>query len=179
MIDKEKLDMALLRERKIYLKGRIDREQVDKIADMVLLLDNQDANQEITLYIKSKGGNIGAGFDLYDILRHVKSPLQGLVLREACSMAILALQACDSRMMMDHAVLGFHDIDVDLYMSWRGFLDVAKKRVELAEKEQEDYASLIASRAGIGIKQIIELCEQNKILSACESWEMGLIDEII
>lgn len=179
IINEKRFELALLQQRKIYLKGRIDKEQVDKIADMVLLLDNQGVDLEIILYISSKGGNVEAGFDLYDIIRHVKSPVTGIVFKEASSMAILALQACNRRMMMRHAVLGFHDIDVNLGMSYRKFLDEGKKRVEMATKEQEDYNIIIAERSGLGVEKIGIFCETGTIISTWKAQAINLIDGII
>ena len=174
----ERFESALLQQGKIYLRGRINSEQVDKIARLFLFLDAQE-NKEIVLYINSRGGNTEAGFDIYGILKHVKSPITGVVLKEACSMAILLLQACGKRKIMKNAILAFHDIGVSLGRSWRGYIEEAVRRVEAAEKEQNDYNRIIAERSGIRAEEVSMLCEQAKILSAEDALKMGLVDEII
>ena len=178
-VAEEKFDFSLLGQRKIYLRDRIDYNQVNKIAKMLLWLDNNQDTSEISLYIKSKGGNTEAGFDLCDIIAYTKSPITGIVFTEADSIAALVLQVCGKRIMMKHAIIIIHEIDITLGCGWTIFGEEAKKRIEIAEKEQAQYDGIIAVRSGLDIKQVRELWEEEKILSAEEALRLNLIDEII
>ncbi|MBI2591381.1 MAG: ATP-dependent Clp protease proteolytic subunit [Candidatus Brennerbacteria bacterium] len=178
--DLEKVfSLVLLEQRKIYLEGRIDDQQADKIAKMVLWLNAKYPNQEIFLYINSKGGNVGAGFDLYDIIKYSESLITGTVFKEANSMAILVLQACHRRKMMRHSTMFFHNFEITLGMDWKKFEEESKKRIAENQKSQEDYESIIAGRSGMKIEEVNRLCEEKRNLAADEALRLGLVDEIL
>lgn len=68
--------------------------------------------KEITLYIDSGGGEVQAGLDIYDMIKHSKAPVTGIVYRKANSMASVILQACVKRKAFENAEIIIHDISI-------------------------------------------------------------------
>ena len=63
-----------LKTRQIILTGEINKELADAIARQLLILDSE-SNEPIYMYIDSPGGDVDAGFAIYDVIRFVKAPV--------------------------------------------------------------------------------------------------------
>ena len=63
----------LLRERIIFLGTEINDEVANSIVAQLLLLDSENPEKDIMLYINSPGGSVTAGFALYDTMQHLRA----------------------------------------------------------------------------------------------------------
>lgn len=175
-LEKEFLEV-MLESRRIYLEGDIYGDTVQKIEKMIIGLNAKD-EREILLYINSGGGSVRTGFDLYDIIKHSKAPVIGMVVGRADSMAGIILQACHLRRALSHSTFYLHYSQINLCKEWNEFAAEAEKIIKGAETNQEEIWKIFAQR-GIDIEKIKKLCSEKKNLSAQEAKELGLIDEII
>lgn len=168
----------LLEKRTLYLIDTIDNEAARRLGAEIIWL-NAKSDEKITLYINSSGGDIAAGLDIYDIIKHSKAPITGIVYRQANSMAIIALQACKSRKAMSHSEICFHNMRLGLHLEWNEFEKIKDRELQKIKERQEDYNKIISKRSGIDIKIIEQWCKEKKILSPEEALGFNLIDEII
>ena len=83
----------LLRERIIFLGTEIDDEVANSIVAQLLLLDSENSEKDIMLYINSPGGVITAGMAIYDTMNLIKSDVSTICLGEAASMGAFLLSA--------------------------------------------------------------------------------------
>ena len=83
----------LLRERIIFLGTEIDDEVANSIVAQLLLLDSENPEKDIMLYINSPGGVITAGMAIYDTMNLIKADVQTICLGEAASMGAFLLSA--------------------------------------------------------------------------------------
>ena len=67
-----------LKTRQIILTGEVKKELADEIARQLLILDSEDDKAPIYMYIDSPGGDVDAGFAIYDIIRFVPKNTQRL-----------------------------------------------------------------------------------------------------
>ena len=104
----------LLRERIIFLGDEIDDELANSIVAQMLLLDSENPEKDIMLYINSPGGVITAGMAIYDTMQLIKADVQTICIGEAASMGAFLLcsgtkgkrMALPSARIMIHQPLG-------------------------------------------------------------------------
>ena len=63
----------LLRERIIFLGTEIDDDVANSVVAQLLLLDSENPEKDIMLYINSPGGSVTAGLAIYDTMKYVKA----------------------------------------------------------------------------------------------------------
>ena len=108
----------LLRERIIFLGEEIDDEMANSIVAQLLLLDAENPEKDIMMYINSPGGVITAGMAIYDTMNHVRADVSTICLGEAASMGAFLLSggtkgkrmALPSARIMIHQPLGKRNI---------------------------------------------------------------------
>ena len=83
----------LLRERIIFLGSEIDDDVANSIVAQLLLLDSENPDKDIMLYINSPGGVITAGMAIYDTMKLIKADVSTICLGDAASMGAFLLSA--------------------------------------------------------------------------------------
>ena len=83
----------LLKDRVIFIDGRIDDATADLAVAQMLFLESEDSERDISLYINSPGGSVTAGLAIYDTIRYLKSDVRTICIGQACSMAAVLLAA--------------------------------------------------------------------------------------
>lgn len=81
---------ANLKSRIVHCFGTIEENMAESIVAQLLYLDAQN-NEEIQLYINSYGGDVAAGFAIYDAMKHIKSDVRTISVGKAMSMGALLL----------------------------------------------------------------------------------------
>ena len=69
------LSEKFLKTRQIILTGEVNKELAESIAAQLLILDSDDAKSPIYMYIDSPGGDVDAGFAIFDMIRFVQAPV--------------------------------------------------------------------------------------------------------
>ena len=83
----------LLRDRIIILGSEIDDEVSSSIVAQLLLLDSENNEKDIMMYINSPGGVITAGMAIYDTMNLIKSDVSTICFGEAASMGAFLLSS--------------------------------------------------------------------------------------
>lgn len=82
----------LLKLRKIVISSEVDQKLANRITNQLLLLEEDNADEPITMFINSPGGEIFSGFAIYDMMQFIKPLIKTVVMGFAASMgSILAL----------------------------------------------------------------------------------------
>ncbi len=167
----------LLRERIIFLGSEIDDEVANSIVAQLLLLDSENSEKDIMLYINSPGGVITAGLAIYDTMNLIKSDVCTICLGEAASMGafLLSAGAKGKRMALPGARIMIHQP-----------LGGAKGQatdIEIEAKEilrmKSMLNGILAENCGQSIDKIKEDTERDHYMSAKEACEYGLIDKVV
>jgi ATP-dependent Clp protease protease subunit len=167
----------LLRERIVFIGEEIDDEMANSIVAQLLLLDSENPEKDIMLYINSPGGVITAGMAIYDTMQLVKADVATICLGEAASMGAFLLSggAKGKRMALPSARIMIHQP-----------LGGAKGQATDIEIEAKEILrmktmlnGLLANHCGQPIEKIKEDTERDYYLSAQEALEYGLIDKIV
>ena len=167
----------LLRERIIFLGTEIDDEVANSIVAQLLLLDSENSEKDIMLYINSPGGVITAGMAIYDTMNLIKSDVSTICLGDAASMGafLLSAGAKGKRMALPNARVMIHqplggargqatDIEIE-----------AKEILRMKDK----LIGIMAENSGQPFEKVKEDCERDHFLSAYEAMEYGLIDKVV
>lgn len=176
-VTREKFLDDLLKKRTLYIEGEVTQEMAKWIGSSILWLNAQDDTSEITLYINSGGGTVTAGLDLYDIVRHSKAPITGIVFRCANSMASIVLQACKTRKAMRHSSIVLHNIKIN--RQWHKFEEDLENALHDTKRDQQSIYEILTERTGRTMEEVIKACREAKEMTSEEAKEFGLIDEVI
>ena len=167
----------LLRERIIFLGEEIDDEMANSIVAQLLVLDAENPEKDIMMYINSPGGVITAGLAIYDTMKHIRADVCTICLGEAASMGAFLLSggtkgkrmALPSARIMIHQPLG----------GARGQatdIEIEAKEILRMKKELN---TLLAEHTGQTVEKIYADTERDNYMSAQEAVEYGLIDKVI
>lgn len=167
----------LLRERIIFLGDEIDDEMANSIMAQLLLLDSENSEKDIMLYINSPGGVITAGMAIFDTINSIKSDVCTICLGEAASMGAFLLSAGTKgkRMALPNARIMIHQP--------LGGARGQATDIEIEAKEilrmKDMLNGLLSNHTGQPLEKIKEDTERDYFMSAEEAVEYGLIDKVL
>jgi len=167
----------LLKERVIFVVGPIEDHMANLIVAQLLYLESENPDKDISLYINSPGGAVSAGLAIYDTMQFIQPDVSTLCTGQAASMgAILLAGGADgkryglphSRVMIHQPLGGFQGQATDFEIHAKEILAV---RARLNK--------LLAGHTGQKESDIDKDTERDNFMSAAESVEYGLIDEVL
>lgn len=167
----------LLRERIIFLGTEIDDDVANSVVAQLLLLDSENSEKDIMLYINSPGGVITAGLAIYDTMNLIKSDVCTICLGEAASMGAFLLSAGTKgkRMALPGARIMIHQP--------LGGAQGQATDIEIEAKEilrmKNMLTQIIADNCGKPFDKVKDDCERDHYMSAQEALEYGLIDKVV
>lgn len=167
----------LLRERIIFLGEEIDDDMANTIVAQLLLLDSENPEKDIMLYINSPGGVITSGMAIYDTMMHIRSDISTICIGEACSMGAFLLNAGTpgKRIALPHARIMIHQPSGGA----RGqATDIMIEAAEISRIKKE-MNELMAKHSGQSLEKIEQDVERDYFMSADEAKEYGLVDKVL
>ena len=167
----------LLKERIIFLGTPIDDQVANSIVAQLLFLNHEDPEKEIRMYINSPGGQVFAGFAIYDTMMSVGCAVNTYCIGQAASMGALLLASGtkgkrfalpNSRMMIHQPWGGITGTSADVERQAREIIYM-KKRL----------AQILAESCNQPLEKILEDSERDFFFSAEESVAYGLTDSVL
>ena len=167
----------LLRERIIFLGTPIDDMVANLVVAQMLLLDSENPEKDIMLYINSPGGSVTAGFAIYDTMQHIRSDVSTICLGQAASMGAFLLSSGTkgkrlalphSRVLIHHPLGGAQGQATDIEIQAAEILRIKKSLNEI-----------LASNTGQSIKKIEKDTDRDYIMTPEEALEYGMIDKVV
>jgi ATP-dependent Clp protease protease subunit len=152
-------------ERVVRLYGPIDWEMADTVKAKLRDLDKADPGKPITLVITSKGGLIPAGLDIVDTMANLKSPVNTLCERWCTSMAAVITASGAHRSSQPHAILRFHDVQLDGDVQLRGL-------------EEQHLLDVLSKHTGRAKEAWADVFHEGRFISPRQALELGALDEI-
>ena len=166
--------------RSTYLAGPIEWGDLVEVSMRMKIWVQENPRAWVNLYITSPGGEVGAGFALYDFITVIVKPkLQTIIIREVDSMAIIVALAGNFRVMSHSATMFFHDIGSSLEREVRVPRHQLKRMGESLDDLLETYVQIIVSRSKLTSREIKRLIEREQKMNASEALKLGLVHEII
>ncbi|RJO59778.1 ATP-dependent Clp endopeptidase proteolytic subunit ClpP [Candidatus Parcubacteria bacterium] len=167
----------LLKDRIIFLGDMIDDAVANTVIAQLLLLENQDKEKDIKLYINTPGGSVTAGMAIYDTMQYVKPDVSTICVGMAASMGavLLAGGAKGKRFALPNSEILIHQV----MGGTEGQASDIKIRAEHILKIKDRINQILAHHTGQTIKKIEEDSDRDKFMSAEEAKKYGIIDKII
>ena len=167
----------LLRERIIFLGTPVDDMVANLIVAQLLLLDSENPEKDIMLYINSPGGSVTAGLAIYDTMQHIRADGQTICLGQAASMGafLLCSGAKGKRMALPHSRVLIHQ---PLGGAQGQATDIEIQAQEIL-RIKKTLNEIMASNTGQSIKKIEKDTDRDYIMTPQEALEYGMIDKVI
>ena len=167
----------LLRERIIFLGTPIDDMVANLIVAQMLLLDSENSEKDIMLYINSPGGSVTAGLAIYDTMQHIRADVSTICLGQAASMGafLLCSGAKGKRFALPHSRVLIHQ---PLGGAQGQATDIEIQANEII-RIKKSLNSILASNTGQPLKKIEKDTDRDYIMTAAEGVEYGMIDKVI
>ncbi|MBY0358388.1 MAG: ATP-dependent Clp endopeptidase proteolytic subunit ClpP [Candidatus Obscuribacterales bacterium] len=167
----------LLRERIVFLGTPIDDTVANMIVAQLLLLEGEDPEKDIRLYINSPGGSVTAGMAIFDTMQHIRSEVVTICLGQAASMGAFLLSAGQKgkRLCLPHARVLIHQ-PLGGAQGQATDIEIAAREILRIKRELNE---LLAAHTGQSVKQIEKDTDRDNIMTAQEAKEYGLVDEVI
>lgn len=167
----------LLRERIIFLGTPIDDMVANLVVAQMLLLDSENPEKDIMLYINSPGGSVTAGFAIYDTMQHIRSDVSTICLGQAASMGAFLLSSGTKgkRLALPHSRVLIHQ---PLGGAQGQATDIEIQAAEIL-RIKKSLNEILASNTGQSIKKIEKDTDRDYIMTPEEALEYGMIDKVI
>ena len=167
----------LLKVRIIFLVGPVNDQSANLVVAQMLFLESQDPEKDIHFYINSPGGSVSAGMSVYDTMQFIKPDVSTMCIGMAASMGAILLTAGakgkryalpHSRVMIHQPLGGMQGQASDIEIHAREILKI-KDRLN----------QIIHERTGQPLDKVVNDTDRDNYLSAEESVEYGLIDQVL
>ena len=167
----------LLRERIIFLGTPVDDMVANLIVAQMLLLDSENPEKDIMLYINSPGGSVTAGFAIYDTMQHIRADVCTICLGQAASMGafLLSSGAKGKRMALPHSRVLIHQ---PLGGAQGQATDIEIQAAEIL-RIKKSLNAILASNSGQPLSKIEKDTDRDYIMTPEEALEYGMIDKVI
>ncbi len=167
----------LIRERIIFLGTPVDDMVANLIVAQLLLLDSENPEKDIMLYINSPGGSVTAGLAIYDTMQHIRADVSTICLGQAASMGafLLCSGAKGKRMALPHSRVLIHQ---PLGGAQGQATDIEIQAQEIL-RIKKTLNEIMASNTGQSIKKIEKDTDRDYIMTPQEALEYGMIDKVI
>ncbi len=167
----------LLKERIIFLGTPIDDGVANVVMAQMLHLESEDPDRDISIYINSPGGSFTALTAIYDTMQFVKPEIQTICMGQAASAAavLLAAGTKGKRLALQHARVLIHQPS--------GGGEGQSSDIEIQAREimrmRDLLEKMLSDHTGRPADEVRKDIERDKILTAAEAVEYGLIDEVV
>ena len=167
----------LLRERIIFLGTPIDDMVANLVVAQLLLLDSENPEKDIMLYINSPGGSVTAGLAIYDTMQHIRADVSTICLGQAASMGafLLSSGAKGKRLALPHSRVLIHQ---PLGGAQGQATDIEIQAQEII-RIKKSLTEILASNTGQSIKKIEKDTDRDYIMTPQEALEYGMIDKVV
>ncbi|KAB1656828.1 ATP-dependent Clp protease proteolytic subunit [Pseudoclavibacter chungangensis] len=168
----------LFEDRIVFLGVQVDDASADDVMAQLLVLESQDPDRDITMYINSPGGSFTAMTAIYDTMQYIRPQVQTVCLGQAASAAAVLLAAGEpgKRLALPNARVLIHQPATGGSSGQASDIEIQAQEVLRMREWLEEALSRHSNRT---VEQVNKDIERDKILSASESLEYGLIDQVL
>lgn len=167
----------LLKDRIIFMGTQVESNMSNLIVAQMLLLQEQDPNKDIFLYINSPGGSVYDALAIYDTMQYITCDVQtvGIGMQASAAAFILSSGTKGKRFLLPNSTVMIHQPS----SGTRG--KVTDQEIDLKESLRIKYLleDIMAQNTGQPKERIHEDMERDRWMTAQEALEYGIVDKII
>ena len=169
----------LFEDRIIFLGVQVDDASADDIIAQLIVLESQDPDRDILMYINSPGGSFTAMTAIYDTMQYVRPDVQTFVIGQAASAAavLLGAGAPGKRFALPNARILIHQPAVgEAGQGQASDIEIQANEIMRMRTWLEE---TLAKHSKRSVEQVNKDIDRDKILSGAEALEYGLIDQVL
>jgi ATP-dependent Clp protease protease subunit len=172
--------VRLANARVIFLSEIITKEVAAQLSAMLLYYDNEDPNEEISMYINSPGGDAAALANIYDVMQMISAPIQTICIGKAYSAGavLLAAGSKGNRLAFKHAKIMIHGIQCLFPIIGQDQVN-SSNYYKFLKQNNDNIMKILANHTGNSLEKVREDCSRDCYLDAKQACEYGIIDNII
>jgi ATP-dependent Clp protease protease subunit len=169
----------LFDDRIIFLGVQVDDTSADDVMAQLLVLESQDPDRDITMYINSPGGSFTAMTAIYDTMQYIRPEVQTVCLGQAASAAavLLAAGAPGKRLALPNSRILIHQPAMG--ESGRGQASDIEIQAREIARMRTWLEETLARHSNKTAEEVNKDIDRDKILSAQEAFDYGLIDQVL
>ncbi|HQE19625.1 MAG TPA: ATP-dependent Clp protease proteolytic subunit [Aggregatilineales bacterium] len=167
---------SLLSNRIIFLGSEVRDENANAICAQMLLLNAEDPEKDIFLYINSPGGSVDSGMAIFDTMQWISNDVATVAMGLAASMGQFLLSAGTKgkRFALPHSRIMMHQPSGGL----GGTASDIRIQAEQSLHIKKTMSALIAEHTGQTVDQIEADSDRDRWFTAPEALEYGFIDHV-
>ena len=168
----------LFEDRIVFMGVQIDDASADDIMAQLLVLESQDPDGLITMYINSPGGSFTALTAIYDTMQYIKPQVQTVCLGQAASAAavLLAAGSPGKRLALPNVRVLIHQPAMEGVQGQASDIEIVADEIDRMRAWLED---TLASHTGRERELVHADLERDKILTATQALEYGIVDQVL
>lgn len=168
----------LLRERIVFLGTVVDQTSANQICAQLILLEAENPNRDIALYINSPGGSVTDGLAIYDTMQYVSCDISTICIGLAASMGqfLLCAGTTGKRFALPNSRILMHQPSMGGMQGQAADIAIQAEQISHLKKS---LAERIAFHTGQPVDRIREDSERDRWFTAEEAKEYGFIDQVI
>lgn len=167
----------LLADRVVFLGTQIDAASANLVIGQLLHLAADDPERDIQLYINSPGGEVTAGFGIYDTMQYIQPDVSTICVGQAASWSavLLAGGAPGKRLALPNARVLIHQP----HGGAQGQATDLEIQVEEIQYSRRRIEEILAEHTGQPRAKIAADIERDYIVRGADAVEYGLVDAIV
>ncbi|WP_304599282.1 ATP-dependent Clp protease proteolytic subunit [Leucobacter edaphi] len=169
----------LFEDRIIFLGVQVDDASADDVMAQLLVLESQDPERDITMYINSPGGSFTAMTAIYDTMQYIRPHVQTVCLGQAASAAavLLAGGTPGKRLALPNARVLIHQPSTgQAGQGQASDIEIQAREIMRMREWLEETLSKHSKRS---VEEVHRDIDRDKILSAAEALDYGLVDQVL
>lgn len=168
----------LFEDRIVFMGVQVDDASADDVMAQLLVLESQDPDSLITMYINSPGGSFTAMTAIYDTMQYIKPQIQTVCLGQAASAAAVLLAAGSpaKRLALPNARVLIHQPAMEGMRGQASDIQILADELDRMRAWLED---TLAAHSKVPVEQVRRDIDRDKILTAAQALEYGLIDQVL
>jgi len=168
----------LLRDRIVFLGTPLDDNVANLINAQLLMLEHEDSERDISLYVNSPGGSSTALFAVYDVMQYIRPDVQTICMGFAASAAavLLAAGSAGKRSALPNSRILIHQPHGE---TGHGQVSDIQIRAKEMLEQRQMMNEILARHTGQDVETIARDTDRDNIMSPAEAAAYGLIDKVI
>ncbi|SPT52689.1 ATP-dependent Clp protease proteolytic subunit 1 [Actinomyces bovis] len=168
----------LFEDRIVFMGVQVDDTSADDVMAQLLVLESQDPDGLITMYINSPGGSFTALTAIYDTMQYIKPQIQTVCLGQAASAAavILAAGSPGRRLALPNARVLIHQPAMEGIQGQASDIEIVADEIDRMRGWLEQ---TLAAHTGQDAAKVHQDLERDKILTAQAAKEYGIVDQVL
>jgi ATP-dependent Clp protease protease subunit len=168
----------LAKNRIMFVSEDVTKDLASSLSAMLMYYDNENEDEDITMYINTNGGDGDALLNIYDVMQMINSPIKTICIGKAYSAGafMLAAGTKGKRFITKNASVMIHGLQCNVPTG-------DQKNSEIYFKHLQNYNNILMERlakhTGKIFETVVEDCKKDNFLDAKEALGYGIVDKII